>query len=310
MPLRINLLINITLVLAAILFAGVAHANLLWEIRSDSGRVRGWLVGTQHITDESIKALFSTRLATAINDSDVLITEVCPGEKYSMSENGKQSLEDRSFQRALPSSTIGLIRDGLMHAGVSNPESALKSVAGLRVFNAAMVLGAQARRAGSHQIRKLVPGHDIDLMIEARRRDKANVCLETTMAAADSWDEHATPNDSIELILSVLSNTKRDEFDAFTQSIGKAIYAGNHNEAERLVLLSQVIFTSQKLIQKNVVAPRNKAWATKLASLLSDGADQKVLIAVGAGHLFGSDSLIEKLRNLGYRIEALGVSSR
>lgn len=56
-----------------------------------------------------------------------------------------------------------------------------------------------------------------------------------------------------------------------------------------------------------VLGNRNRSWLAQLRPLL-DGrahAEESVLVAVGALHLVGRDSLVEQLRTAGYRVEKL-----
>jgi len=56
-----------------------------------------------------------------------------------------------------------------------------------------------------------------------------------------------------------------------------------------------------------VLGNRNRSWVAQLRGLLDgrDHAGESVLVAVGALHLVGRDSLVEQLRAAGYRVEKL-----
>ncbi len=53
---------------------------------------------------------------------------------------------------------------------------------------------------------------------------------------------------------------------------------------------------------ESLISERNKAMATKLDSIIQTSS---VFCAIGSGHLYGSDGVIQLLRNKGYRLRAI-----
>jgi uncharacterized protein YbaP (TraB family) len=55
-------------------------------------------------------------------------------------------------------------------------------------------------------------------------------------------------------------------------------------------------------LYKQLIVDRNKAWAQTIAKRLRDPAGGTSIIAVGAGHLAGPDSLQKQLEGLGFTV--------
>jgi uncharacterized protein YbaP (TraB family) len=59
---------------------------------------------------------------------------------------------------------------------------------------------------------------------------------------------------------------------------------------------------SDKELEKQLVGTRNKTWIPKIEALIKERSS---FIAVGGGHLGGSEGLVNELRSKGYRLEPI-----
>jgi hypothetical protein len=93
-----------------------------------------------------------------------------------------------------------------------------------------------------------------------------------------------------------------DSADA-TMSELEAAWREGHVETMADQLLSD--FDNFPELYPELVTKRNAAWADALEKLLKDG--HRYLVVVGALHLVGRDSVIEKLGARGHRVERIGA---
>ncbi len=58
-------------------------------------------------------------------------------------------------------------------------------------------------------------------------------------------------------------------------------------------------------LYQHINVERNDAWVPKIEQRLKTGGSDDTLVVVGALHLLGTDGVVEKLRNKGYRVERI-----
>jgi len=132
---------------------------------------------------------------------------------------------------------------------------------------------------------------------ESRRAGKEIVGLETLEFQVGIFD--ALPADQQQ---AMLEQTVAELDEAVTQ-LDAMVAAWRDGELERLTdeLLSE--FDDFPGLYEALVTKRNAAWVPQLEKMLTDG--RRHLVVVGALHLVGPDSVIERLRARGHDVERL-----
>ncbi len=88
-----------------------------------------------------------------------------------------------------------------------------------------------------------------------------------------------------------------DVIESMSSEMVKAWKTGN---IDKLYSIINISFHEYPDIYKRFFTQRNKRWIPKIKQLMRQHDD--VLIIVGAGHLVGKDSVIELLREKGYKV--------
>ncbi len=110
-----------------------------------------------------------------------------------------------------------------------------------------------------------------------------------------------TAGQQMELLAAAASGREEDilkqalgELDVVEKSSAEMIQAWKEGDARRMETLLKESLEEFPDIEEKLFTGRNKAWAKRIASLLSQEGD--VFIVVGAGHLGGKNGLMELLR--------------
>ena len=140
-------------------------------------------------------------------------------------------------------------------------------------------------------------GLDLYFATEAHRAQKTIYGLETMAGQLE-----AVNSISLEAQAYALKETIR-EFDNFEAELSKLLRlweTGDLNKMEELLYSDLASSASGREYYQALVLRRNRAWLRQILSLCDDAASDTMFIVVGAGHLVGSDSLIEMLMREGF----------
>jgi hypothetical protein len=97
-----------------------------------------------------------------------------------------------------------------------------------------------------------------------------------------------------------LRQTLRD-LEVIEEMADEMVASWKTGDAKQLQSLMSISFKEYPEIYERLVAKRNSEWMAKLKNLLN--LDKNVLVIVGAGHLVGSESVLELLKQQGISIE-------
>jgi hypothetical protein len=97
-----------------------------------------------------------------------------------------------------------------------------------------------------------------------------------------------------------LRQTLRD-LEVIEEMADEMVASWKTGDAKQLQSLMSISFKEYPEIYERLVTRRNSEWMSKLKNLLN--LDKNVLVIVGAGHLVGSESVLEMLRKQGVSIE-------
>jgi uncharacterized protein YbaP (TraB family) len=168
----------------------------------------------------------------------------------------------------------------------------------LRPWRAFLVLSAQSIAAQGYDP---ALGVGAMLLAEARQRGRALRFLETVEEQLSLFTGLAAADEKSLLILTLRDWDKREEDLAATLAAWKSGDDAALDETMNGLLRREAPGAYERLI-----VARNRAWTPKLAAALDEPGS--ALVAVGASHLVGPDSLPVMLAAAGYSVERVGAS--
>lgn len=256
----------------------------LWEIVDGQGKVEGWMFGTIHALPDDTRWR-SPALDGVVKQADVLVVEVA-----NLEDGAELSriFESMAFDRpdgpiaqridpALREDFEGLLVKAKVRRDYFDP---------MESWAAALALAQVAQSAKSEN------GADRALLAAFDKREIVE--LEGARGQLEIFDA-LPPEDQRDLLNAVLIES-RDANDGMGE-LAQAWLAG---DTEKLVQLTRRGILADPELAQALLRDRNTAWAAKIENLLS--AQDRPLIAVGAGHLLGDSGLPALLQARGYTV--------
>ncbi|WP_458071662.1 TraB/GumN family protein [Rhodanobacter sp. BL-MT-08] len=261
----------------------------LWEVKSAQSTV--YLFGTVHLLPSDTDWRYPA-LDKALAASDSLTIELTDDDpahmqalvmKYGLDPSHPLSAE-------LTAAENTTLAKAAQTAGVPGGEQTLEM---MRPWLAALTLGmAPLIKAGFD------PAHGVDKLLQAQmiKAGKPVNGLETSEQQIGFLANLPQP-----LQLDFLRDTLHD-VDKDSSELTGLITAWKNGDTDGIAHLEDDDVRKQSPeLYKTLIVDRNKAWATKIAALLQHPGT--VLIAVGAAHLAGPDSVQAQLKALGIQTQ-------
>lgn len=256
----------------------------LWEVRSEGGEVEGWLFGTIHALPEDMRWQ-SARLHETIDAADLLVVEV--------SDLQNDAAIGRIFNElAFDDPTIPLRER--VSLGLRDEYDSLLAEAG----SALPQLDAMESWAAALALAQMVQDGDQELgadrfLIEAfgGRQVLELEGAQAQLALFDGLPE----KEQRDLIDAVIVEATAGFADP--ESLAESWRRGD--VAKLAANTSKGILADPELREVLLVG-RNRAWTGKLQRILA--GEEKPLVAVGAAHLVGPDSVTAMLEARGYQV--------
>jgi uncharacterized protein YbaP (TraB family) len=260
--------------------------TLLWEISGNGLNEPSYLFGTLHMTckedfllSESVKQKFASSKQIYLEldmDDPQLQGKMMQQMQLAGKETLKNKLGESNFKKL----------DSFLQKEMS------MNVVMFDKFKPMMVMGLLAQR--------LLPcatieSYDLNFVKMASEQKKELLGLEKVEEQIGVFD--AIP-DSLE-ILSIMNMV--NDFDAQKKEFTRmsAIYKSQDLEAlYQLMVESPEMMGSQELLLDR----RNRNWIPVMESAMKNSS---TFFAVGAGHLAGSQGVLELLRNKGYKVKGI-----
>ncbi|MBF2754499.1 MAG: TraB/GumN family protein [Gammaproteobacteria bacterium AqS3] len=260
----------------------------LWKLSDDDSEI--WLFGTVHILNPDVQWQ-NRQIRNAFESADTLITEaptneVSPQKMQRLTMRHGFSKSKRSFLKRLSPEADANLTQVLAMLGL--PEEAVKaSMAQMRPWLAATMITVM-----TIQVRGADPNAGVDSVLwnQAKAQGKTLAYLETV---EDQFNIFADLEDAEEMRM--FEDTVKqlaeqpDMLDALVQLWLDA-------EQDQLAEMMQASMSGMDSLRDAMLRKRNEDWAEQIKELM-DGSGS-YFIAVGAGHLAGSDSVQEILREL------------
>ena len=270
-----------------------ADTNLhsLWQLQSKSNVV--YLLGSVHVLKESDYPL-AAPIEAAFTNSQVAVFEASPKE---MKE---------------PETQLKMMVKSTLPAGET-----LKDRLSPKLY---ADFQKQVEQAGVpatafDQFRPAMAGFAL-VMIELQKlgADPANGMDEHFFSRAEKEGKRIVPLETVEFQINLMTTFTKSEEESLLRSLleqiddtkkmwNEMITAWKTGDSASLEKLLNDSMKESPAIFKRLVTDRNQTWVPKIEELLR-GADNAVVI-VGAGHLVGTNGVVELLRRKGISIKQL-----
>ncbi|QKG71534.1 TraB/GumN family protein [Erythrobacter mangrovi] len=267
--------------------AGPKTYPALWEITGPDGQVEGWLFGTIHALPDDVEWQ-SPKLTKAMGDADMLVVEVA-----NLDDGAALSklFEDMAFdtpggpirQRIVPDlheEFDKLLVEARVRSSYFDP---------MESWAAALALAQVAQDGESEN------GVDRALIDDFKGREIVE--LEGAKAQLSIFDS-LPEKEQRDLLNAVLSEAA--EYGDQSARLASVWSSGDLDELTRV---SQRGILSDKELKQALLVDRNAAWTAQLENLFS--ANERPLVAVGAGHLLGPEGLPAQLEKIGYVVRRI-----
>lgn len=271
----------------------------LWEVADADTRV--FLLGTVHQLPEGID-WNDGAVRVAIDTADGLLVELAPVEqgraaaefrRLSTPATDLPPLAERLPPELRPPLTLLLQRAGLRRRAVDGMES----------WSAALTLAqAQARMSDLSVLR----GVDAVLATRFEIDDKPVIGLESAAQQLGLFDRLSEDAQRAMLAHVVRTSARGDASDRMRAMID--VWASGDVDALDGLLADDLAAVPQ--LRPQLLVARNAAWTDRIAAMMrapaaSTPSGDAQLVAVGAGHLTGSDGLPARLRARGFAVRRL-----
>ena len=255
-----------------------------YEIANADGDVEGWMLGTIHALPDNTHWR-TAAIDTAIKTADIAVVEVADLEDRARlaavytelaTTPGMPDLSERVPDEERPALFNLLARGGLDASGFGSTET----------WAAAIQL-AQIGTTGD-------PANGVDKAVIREFRNRDVIELEGAEAQLSIFDRLAE-EDQRALLSGVVNEAKKLEEDP--ARLRKAWLSGDD---ATLIEATTTGMMADPEVREALLLKRNRDWTAALLPILE--AQDRPLVAVGAGHLVGPDSVGAMLEAQGYVI--------
>lgn len=289
----------------------IVYGNYIYHIESQEGYV-GYIFGSIHRTTDNLK--ISLRIGSCVKkileSTSTVVLEAEPNktqESYGQHLRSKVTMSEISPH--LTSSEIWKLNKYLFGLESGTLDSWATSLDGAGVVRG---LGLQFKRRMDSYVGKTIPGWDDEIIRIGTLGKKQFDGLETP-------EEILSPmlNSSAEAfakkISSFIAELDLDEKESanrareameFARELEQAAATGDEEIIKKIKFFEKIPLGNPFLPEG--VSPRNKIQAERIDAMLRKPETKKpVFIAIGAGHVFGSQGVPALLAAKGYKVQRL-----
>ena len=290
---------RLSLILAVLLLAVAAQAQLLWKVSGNGLGRPSYIFGTHHMAPatmiDQIKGMDQ-----AISACDVVVGEV-----------EKDSLTSPEVQARMAQDMIAPL-DSTLDKLLTTEEYSIVEKVFNKYFGAMGVKLSQMKnlkpsaistQMQAMQALKYFPSFDatnlIDVAVQTRANDagRPSAGLESVQEQIDLLFNGPL----MEQAKGLVESCKQDEFFQVQSAALVDAYMAQDLDKILTVMTDATMGGSDEAMDA-LIYNRNRAWVVKLIEMMPERA---CLVCVGAGHLPGDQGLIQLLRNEGYTVEPI-----
>lgn len=261
--------------------------SLLWRIDGGNLKHPSYLFGTMHLIQEEFW-YFPDELTQRIEHSDKLVLEIAgiptPAESIALITLTEGSFFDFFLPEQLDSIYTFLNE----HLGL-NKELVDLSFSNLKPF--ALVQLVTAQKFGSK-----TKSYEISISQIANDKEIENIGLETAAEQIEIFDSLSNETQA-EMVMQVIR-----EFEESGKELDVMQELYRRQRIDSLYLMIQSQAGEFGPTEAQLLDNRNKNWIPKIEKIIKKN---KTFIAVGAGHLYGENGIIELLKKENYVLTAI-----
>ena len=247
-----------------------------------------WLLGTIHLLPGNIDWQ-TPAVNAAVARADMLVTEIPDAEL----QNGAATFERMAYAKGLPPALARIDpghRAALLRA-IDAAELTLAEAVRLKTWALATRIGsAAAQQDGASRDH----GPEAVLAARFRRAHKPQRAFESLAGQLALFDGLAEADQRVLLRSAIDSPTDG------ARSYRATLAAWLAGDTARLAAGTAPDFAPGSTLRKTLIDDRNRRWTAWIARRMAQPG--RVLVAVGAGHLVGTRSVIDLLRARGLRV--------
>jgi hypothetical protein len=275
----------------SLLLATTASAKpLLWSVKQGDTTI--YLFGTVHLLPSDTDWM-SSKLDDALNRSKRLSIELVDDDPVTMQLLVMKYGLDPShpLSQKLHAADREKLKLAAVEAKLPNGEQTLEP---MRPWLASLVLTvAPLMQAG------MDPSQGVDKQLKARM-----------IKAGKPVDGLETSEQQLRILAGMPESLQLDmlretfhEIEEGPKKLRELIDAWKNGDTQVIAKLESIELQQESPeLYKQLIVDRNKAWAQIIAKRLRDPAGGASIVAVGAGHLAGPDSLQKQLEGMGFTV--------
>ncbi len=257
---------------------------LVYEIANGDGEIEGWMLGTIHALPDGVGWRTDT-IERVIDEADLLIVEVADLEDNQAIADVVAELSISNDLPSLPLRVPPSQRPALLDMIERSPLT-VDQLANTETWAAALAL-ARVDAQGD-------PKNGVDRIVIREFDGREVIEFEGVVAQLTIFDSLAE-SDQRDLLSGVL-----EESQAARENPGRLRKAWLKGDVATLEEATTTGIMADNELRDALLVGRNRRWTGKLAGVLR--AEEKPLVAVGAAHLVGPDSVPAMLAERGYTV--------
>ncbi|CAN5350928.1 TraB/GumN family protein [soil metagenome] len=273
--------------LAALLPAGCGRSDAitarpaLW--RATNGPVTVWLFGSMHLLPKDV-AWQGPAIDRAVADSDSLILEV-PGDRDPKAQAAIFLRHARTG--GLPPIAARVSDPSALDKAIAAAGTSAATLDGLKSWAAAVLLGTGAGRAQGASAE-----YGVEAVLARRFADKPQEAFESVEGQLTMLDTLPEPAQRVLLDQAVADAANGEA------NYRATLAAWSAGDTSRIAATFDRDFAKAPALEEVLITQRNRRWADAIAARKGG----TVLVAVGAGHMVGTNALPALLNARGFRV--------
>ena len=291
---------RLLLTLAVSLLAITASSQLLWKVTGNGLARPSYIMGTYHMAPASMMDKIGG-MEQALQGCDVVVGEI---EKESLLSQEAQMAMAQAMM-APPDSTLDKLFSPEDYAIVESVFNKYFGNMGVKLSQMNILKpGAISMQMQAMQAVKNFPNFNqsefIDMAVQTRanKLGRPSIGLETVEEQIDLLFNGPLTEQAEGL----LDACKKDDlFMVQSSALVEAYMSQDLSKIEKVITDPELGGDDAEAMDA-LIYDRNRAWAAKLAQMMPERA---CLVCVGAGHLPGTQGLLQLLRDRGYTVEPM-----
>ncbi len=255
--------------------------SLLWEVSGNGLSKPSYIAGTFHILcnrDFDIKP----KVWNALNQSENFVTEINYTDQNEMASIQKMMNADKKISEQLTPEEAKDLDKILAEYGTT-----LKNVDSHSSADLYSLVATKAVSCPQNEVNM----YEIELLKTALKNKK-------TVSGLEKVDEQTYAiSQAYDLKESILQLKQGNQYAVAVQKMAEAFKNEDLKQLDQLIKDPKFMNKRQ---EKLVLTDRNRNWAEKMPEIMKK---QSAFFAVGSGHLWGDNGLINLLKSKGYTIK-------